>query len=110
MLSSFGNKPVLVSSGVQALAAMRAKPFDLIFMDHMMPNMDGIETATEIRKMKDVGGDKIKIVALTADALKGADKKFFENGFDAYLAKPVTLQQIVHTLEVQIPDKVIKGH
>ncbi|MCR4960282.1 MAG: response regulator [Lachnospiraceae bacterium] len=110
MLSSFGNKPVLVSSGVQALAAMRAKPFDLIFMDHMMPNMDGIETATEIRKMKDVGGDKIKIVALTADALKGADKKFFENGFDAYLAKPVTLQQIVHTLEVQIPDIVIKGH
>ena len=66
------------------------KKYDIIFMDHMMPVMDGMETTLQLRKMGYDGA----IVALTANALIGNDEKFMQNGFDGFLSKPIDIQKL----------------
>ncbi len=108
MLGVFGIKPVLIPNGTQAIAAVKTKRFDLIYMDHMMPGIDGVETTAEIRKMKTDGGDKIKIIALTANAMKGAKEEFLKKGFDDYLSKPVSLNSIGNSLINNLTKDYIK--
>jgi len=107
LLHKYRITPTVCSNGTQAVAAMKAKKFDLIFMDHMMPGMDGIETTQLIREIPECG-KKVKIVALTANAIKGIEKVFKENGFDAFLAKPVSLHDLGKVLLKQLPEKLIK--
>ena len=69
--------------------------YDIIFMDHMMPGMDGVETTAVIRSM----GYKAPIVALTANALSGTREMLIENGFDDYLSKPINTNELNNVLE-----------
>ena len=73
-------------SGDECLSMVQNNNYDLIFMDIMMPNMDGVETLNRLRKMP---GFNTKVVALTADALDGSREKFLQAGFDEYIAKPI---------------------
>lgn len=73
-------------SGEECLSMVQNNNYDLIFMDIMMPNMDGVETLNRLRKMP---GFNTKVVALTADALDGSREKFLQAGFDEYIAKPI---------------------
>ncbi len=107
MLSKYGIKSTLCSNGNQAVAAARLKPFDLIFIDHMMPGMDGIETASRIRELSQIGNE-VKIVALSANAVKGVEKMFKENGFDAFLAKPVSLNSVGKVLKKCLKKDLLK--
>ncbi|MCI8574995.1 MAG: response regulator [Bacilli bacterium] len=77
---------VLAESGYEALELMESKTFDLILMDIMMPKMNGIET---LRRLKEIEGFNIPVIALTADAIEGNDEKYLRSGFDAYLSKPI---------------------
>jgi len=89
-------------SGFDAITKIEAgKVYDIIFMDHMMPEMDGIETTKIIR---DMGYDK-PIVALTANAISGSDEIFMKNGFSGFLSKPLDLQQLNKYLLELIKDK-----
>lgn len=110
MLSRFNAKATLISSGVQAIAAFKVKKFDIIYMDHMMPGMDGVETAAEIRKMVDCGGDKVKIIALTANVGKGVSEMFSDNGFDSYISKPATIRMIEKSLINYADPEIIVKH
>jgi PAS domain S-box-containing protein len=102
MLEAYDITVDCVSSGKQAIALIRnGKPrYDMIFMDHMMPEMDGIEATRIIRE--DLGSDygrDIPIIALTANAIVGNDRLFMEKGFQAYVTKPidvVCLDRIMH--------------
>ncbi|MCL2168594.1 MAG: PAS domain-containing protein [Defluviitaleaceae bacterium] len=86
------------SSGFEAIGKIEAgETFDIIFMDHMMPKLDGIETTKVIRDM----GYTKPIVALTANALKGMSKIFLESGFDDFISKPI---------DVEMLDKVLNQH
>ncbi|MDR1608151.1 MAG: response regulator [Deltaproteobacteria bacterium] len=81
--------------------------YDAIFMDHMMPGMDGIEAARRIRE--DVGTDyakKVPIIALTANAIMGSDKKFLESGFQDYLTKPIEIQRMEKVLRKWVRDPI----
>ena len=78
-----------VLSGVEAIEKVKSKQYDLIFMDYMMPGMDGIET---LKALKELEGFCIPVVALTADAVNGAREKFLQAGFDEYLSKPIDKQ------------------
>jgi len=79
-----------VTSGFTAVDYIKkGKIYNIIFMDHMMPGMDGIETAKAIRALKVKGADTVPIVALTANAVTGSDKMFAENGFQDFLSKPI---------------------
>ena len=77
-------------SGQEALCLARTNCYDLVFMDHMMPGMDGIEAAKRLR-MYD---GSVPIIALTANAVSGMREMFLENGFDDYLPKPVELSEL----------------
>jgi signal transduction histidine kinase/CheY-like chemotaxis protein len=75
--------------------------YDIIFMDHMMPRMDGIETMLKLRERGYTG----TIVALTANALVGNDEMFKQMGFDGYISKPIDIHQLDETLRKFIRDK-----
>jgi len=68
--------------------------YDAIFMDHMMPGMDGIETVGKIRALGTSYAKKIPIIALTANAIQGTDKMFFAHDFQAYISKPIDIMEM----------------
>ncbi|MCL2230109.1 MAG: ATP-binding protein [Treponema sp.] len=91
----------MADSGIAAIEKItNGEKFDVIFMDHMMPKMDGIETTKRLRELGYTGF----IVALTANALVGNDKMFENNGFDEFLPKPIDLNQLDTILNKFIRD------
>jgi CheY-like chemotaxis protein len=72
-------------------------------MDHMMPEMDGVEAAAEIRRMKGSRFKNVPIVALTANAVSGMREFFLKNGFSDYLAKPIEIPKLNEVMEKWIP-------
>jgi PAS domain S-box-containing protein len=91
-----------VSSGFDAIDKIKeGKTYDIVFMDHMMPKMDGIETAKKMREM----GYTQPIVALTANAIVGQSNVFMENGFDGFISKPIDIRQLNATLKKFVRDK-----
>ena len=79
----------MAKSGYDALRMVAKKQYQMIFLDHMMPEMDGIETLHEIRKMENNPNTTVPIIALTANAVLGAKEKYLASGFTDYLSKPV---------------------
>jgi signal transduction histidine kinase/CheY-like chemotaxis protein len=85
-------------SGAEAIELVKRNKYDLIFMDHMMPEMDGIEATAAIRKL-DMENEKIPIIALTANAVVGMREMFIENGFNDFLAKPIDISKLDEMLD-----------
>ncbi len=79
--------------------------FDIIFMDHMMPKMDGIECVNHLRRLNVDGAADVPVVALTANAVKGARKFFLSSGMDDYISKPIKLTTLAEVMSRWIPDK-----
>ena len=79
--------------------------FDIIFMDHMMPKMDGIECVNHLRRLNVEGAADVPVVALTANAVKGARKLFLSSGMDDYISKPIKLTTLAEVMARWIPDK-----
>jgi signal transduction histidine kinase/DNA-binding response OmpR family regulator len=89
-------------SGFEAIDKLKeGKIYDIIFMDHMMPKMDGLETTKLMRKM----GYNHPIIALTANALAGHAEMFLNNGFDGFISKPIDIRQLNLYLNKMIRDK-----
>ncbi|MDR0943605.1 MAG: response regulator [Ruminococcus sp.] len=102
LMKPYKLKIKLVKSGFAALDLVKSgEVFDIIFMDHMMPQMDGIETTQKIREF----GYKGTIIALTANAISGASKMFFDNGFDDFISKPIDLRNLNAALNKFIRDR-----
>ena len=92
----------LAESGYEAIEKVESgKEYDIIFMDHMMPNMDGIVATQKLREL----GYKGTIVALTANALVGNEEMFTQNGFDGFVPKPIDLRSIDVILNKFIRDR-----
>lgn len=85
----------LVESGYEALELLESGTFDLILMDIMMPKMNGIET---LRRLKEMDGFNIPVVALTADAIEDTEEKYKNAGFNAYLSKPIDRYELDRVL------------
>jgi signal transduction histidine kinase/DNA-binding response OmpR family regulator len=88
MLGKLGYKTQAVGDGKEVLAHLDLRPYDLILMDIQMPEMDGYEATRAIRDSQ-AAYNKIPIIALTANAMKGDDQKCYQAGMDDYLAKPI---------------------
>jgi CheY-like chemotaxis protein len=88
LLAQHGHMVTVAGSGPQALSLVERGSFDLALMDIQMPGMDGLQTTAEIRKIERVAGGHIRIVAVTAYAMKGDRERCLEAGMDAYLSKP----------------------
>ncbi|MBP5329003.1 MAG: diguanylate cyclase [Spirochaetaceae bacterium] len=94
------------SSGFDALDALQKKTYDLIFMDHFMPEMDGIDTTHEIRKMDNENATK-PIIALTANALSGVREMFLSEGLNDFMSKPIEPSRLNAVLQEWLPkDKI----
>ena len=96
------------TSGEEALELLAHQYYDIVFMDHMMPKLDGIETVRIIRKEKDKYNTEIPIIAFTANAISGVKEMFLQEGFKAYLSKPIELQRLEDILLEFLPDALIK--
>ena len=80
-------------SGKEAISKFRENHYDVVFMDHMMPEMDGVEAMHRIRLSAEEMGRTIKVVALTANVVSGAREMFVREGFDGFIGKPINLQE-----------------
>lgn len=97
-------------SGKKALKMVQNKKYHLIFMDHMMPVMDGIETTEKIRAMEGEYYQNVPIVALSANALMDAREKFSKAGMDDFVAKPIEMKEICNCIKRWLPrDLVVKN-
>ena len=103
----FGITPVTCSSGAETIELMRQEKFDIVFLDHMMPNMDGLETLKVLKDEELLGG--AVVIALTANAVVGAEAQYLSAGFDGYLSKPITVNDIEKTLKKYLPAGVIEN-
>lgn len=93
---------VEASSGFEALELAETGTFDLILMDIMMPKMNGVEC---LRRLKEIPGFDIPVVALTADAIEGQDEKYIQAGFNDYLSKPIDRYQLNRVLNKYLGGK-----
>ena len=95
------------SSGMESIEMCRANEYDIVFMDHMMPGMDGVEAMKRIRT--DAGRDKkdLPVVALTANAVSTAREMFIREGFDGFVSKPVELTELERVLRKVLPKSLI---
>lgn len=94
-------------SGAQAIELVRKNVYDIIFMDHMMPEMDGIETMEFMKKEKLLPAHTV-LIALTANAIKGARENYLQAGFHDYLAKPVDSAGLEHILGQYLPAEMVE--
>lgn len=86
-------------SGADAIEKVKEKTYNLIFMDHMMPDMDGIETTGHIRALGNDWKKNIKIIACTANVVKGAQQMFLEAGMDDFIQKPIQVDALEEALK-----------
>jgi len=108
-ISHYGLEVDTASSGADAIKLCQEKSYDLIFMDQMMPGMDGVEAMQRIRRLSpfyDHGGP-CKIVVLTANAINGMREQLTGNGFDDYLGKPINFSQLETIFKKYIPAEKI---
>ena len=95
-------------SGKEAVNKVINKKYDIIFMDHMMPEMDGVETTRVIRRMLGENG-QVPIIALTANAVDGTRELFIREGMDDFVTKPIELRIIISKLKKWLPkEKIIR--
>ncbi|MDR2096682.1 MAG: response regulator [Treponema sp.] len=91
------------TTGATSIELFKKNKYDLIFMDHMMPGMDGVEAMLRIRALEGEYFRKIPIIALTANALSGMQEMFLSLGFDDYLAKPIEISKLNALMEKWVP-------
>ncbi len=95
--------------GDEALALTRREKYDVIFLDHMMPGKDGIETLNELRGEADNPNVRTPVICLTANAVAGAKEEYMDSGFDEYLSKPIDPDLLEEILRRFIPaEKVVE--
>ena len=116
MLKKMGHTVTVVNNGVEAVAAFLKNPFDLILMDGQMPEMDGLEASAEIRRMeKDhpeslaVRRDRIPIIAVTANAMKGDRERFLAAGMDEYISKPIKKKDLEDMISRVLQEGELNG-
>lgn len=96
------------ASGKECLEMVKKEPYHIIFMDHMMPEMDGIETLHEIQKLRDFPNRETPVIVLTANAVAGAREAYLKEGFVDFLTKPIDGELLEQTVETYLPKELVK--
>lgn len=105
LLQTYDLEITEAESGMEAIQFVKGTVFDIIFMDHMMPGMDGIEAVQHIRSDCGENGTRPVIIALTANAMEGVRETFLANGFQDFLTKPIDRQTLHMVLLRWIPEE-----
>ena len=107
LLKETGMKIDEAESGMECLDMIKEKHYDIIFLDHMMPEMDGIETLHRIRKMEEHACKNVPIIALTANAISGAKEMYLREGFNEFLSKPIQTDKLERMIENYLPEELV---
>lgn len=97
----------LVLSGKEALEAVTKTSYDVILMDHMMPEMDGVEALHRLRKLKENQNPQAKVIVLTANAAIGSREEYLKMGFDDYLSKPIEAMNLENMIKKYLPKELV---
>ncbi len=108
IFAEYGMKIDTAGSGREAIAKFRENDYDVVFMDHMMPEMDGVEAMKQIRGIAEDMGRNTVIVALTANVVSGAREMFIREGFDGFIAKPVSTSDFERVMIRELPEHKVK--
>jgi CheY-like chemotaxis protein len=109
IFKGYGMNVTTVLSGREAIDICRERTFGIVFMDHMMPGMDGIEAMKAIRADKgSLSSREMPIVALTANAVSTAKEMFLSEGFDGFVSKPVEIAELERVLKRVLPPSAIE--
>ncbi len=95
-------------SGAMALELAEKNKYDIIFMDHMMPEMDGVETLQHLKENKDGINIDTPVIILTANAVQGAKEYYLACGFDGFLSKPIDEDQLEEKILENLPEELVK--
>jgi len=106
LLGTFGIRPDLAQSGIGALELIANNRYDIIFMDHMMPEMDGIEATRRIRELEGWNRE-VPIVALTANVVSGIEQIYLNNFMNDYLSKPIDVTSLNLCLRRWLPKELL---
>ena len=107
MLQRYEAQVTVAASGEECLRLLGQTPTDLILLDYMMPEMDGIDTLKNIRATGDPKLQTVPVVALTANAVSGAREMFLEAGFDEYISKPIERDKFEKILRKCLPKDLV---
>jgi two-component system sensor histidine kinase/response regulator len=99
LLEKMGHLPIAVGGAREALDALERETFDAVLMDVQMPEMDGLEATSIIRRREQASGSHVPIIAMTAHAMQGDRERCLEAGMDGYIAKPVSRNELMGVLE-----------
>ena len=108
VLKLFDINSTLASSGKEAIELLKNQDMDIVFMDHMMPELDGIETTEIIRRTGGEYGKHLPIIALTANVVNDAKQMFLENGFQDFIPKPIGLKSVDTVLRKWLPGEKLQ--
>jgi two-component system sensor histidine kinase/response regulator len=103
LLNNMGYKADVANNGLEVLSALALRPYDLILMDCQMPELDGYETTQRIRATPEFAN--MRIVAMTANAMRGESEKCIDAGMNDYLSKPVRLEALRDMVARWLPEK-----
>lgn len=103
ILSEYQMDVKTAESGLEAIEMCKNMDFDLLFLDHMMPQMDGVETLHRIRKLMEETKRGITVIAFTANAVSGAREMFYREGFDEFVSKPIETLELERVLRKVLP-------
>jgi signal transduction histidine kinase/ActR/RegA family two-component response regulator len=106
ILSEYGIQPDLANSGAKALELVQEKRYDLIFMDQMMPGMDGVETTKRLRSLNAYYAGA-PVVALTANVMSGSAEIFEKAGFSDFVLKPIESPKMAQCLRRWLPKEIL---
>lgn len=107
LLKSYGVNVDTADGGQSGIDACAKKQYNIIFMDQMMPEIDGITALKKIRALSDYYAAKAKVIMLTADAIEGMREQYLKEGFDEYLSKPIDVAKLERLLRLFIPEDCI---
>ncbi len=108
LLKPLQMKVYTANSGKRAIEMVKRNRYDIVFMDHMMPGMDGIETTQKIRSLEDLYLKQMPIIALTANAVLDARESFREAGMNDFVAKPIDFKSICAKIKKWLPEDKIR--
>ncbi len=98
LFKNYGMIVDTANSCKNAIAKYRSGDYDIVFMDHMMPEMDGVEAMHRIKLIADEMGKDIPVIALTANVVSGAREMFATEGFNGFIGKPIDLLEFEHVM------------
>lgn len=94
-------------NGAEALDMIQKNHYDLVFMDHWMPVMNGVEATAALRKLEGEYYQKLPVIALTADAMENAKQEFYAAGMNDFVAKPIEMKEICTTIKSWLPKELM---